>query len=175
MRRIVVLYIFLLFAVAVSAQSNETPVSTPVTADATVEDVYLAKDNGKGKAGDPVSSFLTTDIPIYCVVQLTSTKPAIVKMNFVAVSVSGVRPDSKVVSVSYATTNGQNRVNFTGKPGDSWSPGKYRVDIFLDGNLAKGLVFEIRSGESYVGKALSFQQKGITKGKLTARAKKPQN
>lgn len=170
MRLTIFLGIFLIFASVVSAQSS--PVSTPV-ADVGVEDVYLAKDNGSGKAGDAVSSFVTTDIPIYCVVQLTSTKAATVKMNFVAVSVSGVKPDSKVVTVSYVTKDGQNRVNFTGKPGDKWSPGKYRVDIFLDGNLARGVVFEIQSAESIPAKAEYFQQKGVTKAKLTAKARKP--
>lgn len=170
MRLTILISIFLVIASVVSAQSS--PVSTPV-AGVGVEDVYLAKDNGSGKAGDAVSSFVTTDIPIYCVVQLTSTKAATVRMNFVAVSVSGVKPDSKVVTVSYVTKDGQNRVNFTGKPGDKWSPGKYRVDIFVDGNLARGVVFEIRSAESIATKAEYFHQKGVTKAKLTAKARKP--
>lgn len=175
MRRVIFVFILFVFAGTLSAQTNETPITSTIPTDAGVEDIYLAKDNGSGKAGDPVSSFVITDIPIFCVVQLSSTKPVTVKMNFVAVSVPGVKPDSKVVTVSYATKDGENRVNFKGRPADTWSPGKYRVDIFLDGDLAKGLVFEIRSAESDVGKAAYFQPKGVTKGKLTARTKRPLN
>jgi hypothetical protein len=39
---------------------------------------------------------------------------------------------------------GQNRVNFTGRPDGKWTPGKYRVDIFLDGKAAKNVEFDIK-------------------------------
>ena len=32
------------------------------------EDMYLARDDGSGKAGDAATAFVTNDIPIYCVV-----------------------------------------------------------------------------------------------------------
>ena len=37
-----------------------------------VDEIFLARDDGNGKAGEAVSRFFTTDIPIYCVVQLAS-------------------------------------------------------------------------------------------------------
>src|SRR3954454_1687772 len=49
-----------------------------------VEEVYLAKDDGNGKAGEQVTEFRTTDVPIYCVVLLESNSSTVVKMNFVA-------------------------------------------------------------------------------------------
>jgi hypothetical protein len=110
-----------------------------------VEEVYLARDNGKGKAGDQVSEFNTSDVPIYCVVLLETPAKVTVKMNFVAVSVSGVKPDTKVVSASYTTKEGQNRVNFSGRPEDKWTPGTYRVDIFLDDKIVKNVEFEIKN------------------------------
>lgn len=95
-------------------------------------EIYLAKDDGTGKAGDEATSFVTTDVPIYCVVMLSSSTPVKVKMNLVAVAVAGVRPDTKVVSTSYTTRDNENRVNFTGRPAGQWVPGRYRVDIFVD-------------------------------------------
>lgn len=109
-----------------------------------VEEVYLAKDDGSGKAGEQVTEFRTNDIPIYCVVLLEADASAVVKMNFVAVNVAGVKPETKVVTASYTTKDGQNRVNFTGRPDGNWTPGKYRVDLFLDGKKAKGVEFEIK-------------------------------
>src|ERR1700742_4217485 len=82
--------------------------------DVGVDDIYLAKDDGKGQAGEAATTFRTTDIPIYCIVQLDSTAPATVKMNLVAESVAGVKADTKVVSTSYTTKDGENRVNFNG-------------------------------------------------------------
>lgn len=109
-----------------------------------IEEIYLARDDGKGRAGEQVTEFRTADVPIYCVVLLDSRAKAIVKMNFVAVSVAGVKPETRVVTASYTTNEGQNRVNFTGRPDGRWTPGKYRMDLFIDGRLARDIEFEIK-------------------------------
>lgn len=134
-----------------------------------VEEAYLAKDDGNGKAGEQAAEFSTTDIPIYCVVMLDTQKTVTVKINFVAVSVAGVKAETKVVTASYTTKDGQDRVNFTGRPDGRWTAGKYRVDIFLDGKAAKAVEFEIKGQQAITG-AKSFTQ---PKPK-TARRSKPQ-
>lgn len=134
-----------------------------------VEEIYLARDNGGGKAGEQVTEFRTTDVPIHCIVLLDTRAKAIVKMNFVAVSVAGVKPETKVVTTSYTTVEGQNRVNFTGRPDGRWTPGKYRMDLFVDGRLARNIEFEIRSNAKAVtgtsfgppaGRATSVKRRG---------------
>lgn len=117
--------------------------------------MYLAKDDGKGKAGEQVGEFLTTDIPIHCVVLLDSMAKVTVKMNFVAVNVSGVKAETKVVTASYTTKAGQNRVFFTGRPDGRWTPGKYRVDLFIDGKAATNLAFEIKASAVNAGNSFS--------------------
>jgi hypothetical protein len=117
-----------------------------------IEDVYLAKDDGAGKAGEAVESFFTTDIPIYCVVVLDSVKPTLVKMNFVAVDVKGVKPETRVITVSYKTNGNQNRVYFTGRPEGAWVAGTYRIDIFIDGKLAGERTFEIKKSATEIQK-----------------------
>ena len=94
-------------------------------------EIYFAKDDGTGKAGDMASSFVTTDVPIYCVVLLDSAAPTTVKMNLVAVAVPGVKGETKVVSTTYTTKDNQDRVNFSGRPAGQWVAGRYRVDIFV--------------------------------------------
>lgn len=138
MKVIYTILICLFVAAGAYAQGDQVPGPA-------VEELYLAKDDGTGKAGDQVAEFKTSDIPIYCIVLLDTTARVTVKMNFVAVNVSGVKPDTKVVTASYTTKDGQNRVNFTGRPDDKWTPGTYRVDIFLDGKIAKNVEFEIKN------------------------------
>jgi len=138
-------------------------------ADVAVKDVYLAKDDGSGKAGEPVTSFVTTDVPIHCVVLLDSAKPANVKMNFVAVSVPGVKAETKVVSTSYTTKDGQDRVNFTGRPAKLWVTGKYRLDIFLDGKFVKDLQFDIQKPATATGNAELIGPKRSSKTKVPTR------
>jgi hypothetical protein len=108
-----------------------------------VEQIFLAKDNGEGNVGEAVEGFLTTDIPIFCVVQLNSTTPATVKMILRAVDVTGVKAETNVITVSYKTNGRQNRVNFTGRPEGNWTAGRYRIDIFIDDKSAGSQAFEI--------------------------------
>ena len=76
----------------------QTADPSPPSPPSGIEEAYLAKDNGEGKAGEQASEFRVTDIPIYCVVLLESNQTAVVKMNFVAVNVAGVKPETKVVT-----------------------------------------------------------------------------
>lgn len=123
-------------------QKSENGV-TKAKSDDLVAEIYLARDDGSGKAGDAATSFSITDIPIYCVVNLNSAEPVTVRMNLVAVDVRGVKPDTKVVTTSYTTKNSQNRVNFTGKPVGNWVAGKYRADIFVKDKLVWSRAFLI--------------------------------
>lgn len=105
--------------------------------------VYLAKDDGKGKPGEPATEFSTTDTPIHCVVKLGDTAPVTVKMFLVAVNVSGMKPDSRIISASYTTSDGQNEVFFNGRPQKIWFSGTYRADIFVDEKPFRSLDFVI--------------------------------
>ena len=149
MRAVFLLIILLLTSIAAYSQAAPAAQS--------IEEAYLARDDGEGKAGEQVADFTVNDVPIYCVVLLELPKTAVVKMNFVAVAVAGVKPDTKVVTASYTTKDGENRVNFTGRPDGKWTPGKYRVDLFLDGKIKRNLVFEIKSSAGGVPGAAAFQ------------------
>ena len=134
---ILLLFCFLFgFSVFGQAESDDSEVA--------VEKISLARDDGNGAIGEETTTFLTTDIPIYCSVELSSTKSVAVKMNFVAVEVNGLKSGKNVVMVSYKTNGKQNFVNFNASPADVWAAGKYRVDILLDSKLAESLNFEIQ-------------------------------
>ena len=137
------IFILLIF-IAAAAMPLAAQLPSP-PAGSRIGSVHLARDDGKGKPGEEVSSFTVTDIPIHCVVSFDEPKAASVKMIFVAVDVPGVRRDSKVVTTTYTKKASETSVNFTGRPFDRWHAGKYRVDIYIDGKLAADLAFDIRS------------------------------
>lgn len=109
-------------------------------------EAYLAKQDTDGKAGEPATDFIVTDVPIYCVVRLVSPETTTVRMDLVAVAVSGVKAESKVVSTNYTTRLGETIVNFTGKPHGNWVVGKYRADITIGNKLVASLPFDIKAG-----------------------------
>jgi hypothetical protein len=131
--------------------------------DVRVESLYLARDDGKGKAGETTQNFFTNDIPIHCVVQLDSMKSVTVKMIFVAVKVIGVKPETKVITTKYKTNGEQSQVNFTGKPDKIWIAGNYRIDIFIDGKQAKSIEFEIQKKPQQIEKTKTVGVKKFRK------------
>lgn len=119
------------------------------TGAAGVDNLFLAKDDGTGKPGDPAEWFYSTDVPIYVVVMFEPAKPAAITMRFVSVSVPGLKPESKILSTNYDLKEGNITVWFNGRPfGSYWIAGKYRVDIFVDGKLNKSQEFEIKKADA---------------------------
>ena len=141
LKKFLLLIFCMLIAVSVFGQTERAESSA---ADSIITEIYLAKDEG-GSIGESAENFSTSDVPIYCVIKLETAKPTLIKMNLVAVKVRGVKPETKVVTVSYQTNGIQDQVNFTGKPAGVWTAGSYRVDIFVDGKAAGNKEFEIQN------------------------------
>lgn len=139
-----IICVLFLLGIGLSAQQPASVVDDESSS--AIEDLYLARDDGEGKAGEVTTQFSPGDIPIHCIVMLKEAAPATVKMNFVAVKVNGVKPESRVVSASYSTVQGQNQVYFTGRPHGKWTAGSYRIDIFVNEKLEKSLAFNVKGG-----------------------------
>lgn len=137
-----------------------------------VEEITLARDDGKGGAGEISDSFLTTNIPIHCFVQLNSPGAATIKMNFVAVKASNLKPESKIVTVNVKTSDKQDSVNFTASPEKLWAAGDYRIDIFLDGKLSRSKNFTIQNSQSELSNGKSNSPKIIARPKVVRKSKK---
>lgn len=108
-----------------------------------VEKITLGREDADGNIVADISVFNPKDIPIYCYIDLNSTKSVKVKLNLIAVKAKGLRPDSKVVVVNYKTKNGENNVEFTVSPEKIWKVGAYRFDVFLGGKLAGSKGFKV--------------------------------
>ncbi len=112
-------------------------------AEISVEEISLARDDGNGKPGEIAEKFNTTDRPIYCIIELNAEKSVAVKMIFVAAKANNLKPETKIVTVSYTTKENENGVTFNAAPNGAWAAGSYRVDIYLNNKLAKSRAFEI--------------------------------
>ena len=163
MKIIFALTICLFLCFNLSAQSNQN--NTEIG----VEEISLARDDGDGKAGEIADKFYTTDVPLYCIIQLNSDKSANVKMNIVAVKANGYKPETKVITVSYTTKETHTKVIFNASPEKIWAVGNYRVDILINGKFADSLSFEIEKRATETTNKTKFAPNNKT------RTKKPKN
>ena len=133
----------LFFGLNVLAQGEKTDETD--TAPVEIEQIFLLRDDGAGKAGDETDNFSTADKILHFRIGLSSRKPAMIKLILAATDVGEIKPETTFVTVSYRTNGRQNVVNFSASPEDVWLAGKYRADIFVDGKLAAKKEFEIRA------------------------------
>jgi len=106
--------------------------------------ISLARDDGKGSPGEAATDFKPSDIPIHCLINLSSTKSAVVKMNLAAVSAVGFKAETSLINISYKTNGNQNLVKFKFSPDKHWVSGKYRVDVLIDGVKSGSQTFEVQ-------------------------------
>jgi len=168
MKIFLAIFLCLFFGFNVFGQADQSESNKELA----VEEISLARDDGHGKAGDAANVFTTTDVPIHCFIGLNSMKAAAVKMNFVAVKADGLRPETKIVTVSYKTNGKQDGVNFNASPETIWAAGKYRIDIFLDGKLVKSLEFEIKKSTKEIVKDKQPQPKLAPQTKIKGKRRK---
>jgi len=153
----------LFFGFNVLAQTEEKE-------DAAIENISLWRVGENGKASEETEGFLTTDKPLLFRIQLSSTKPATVKMVLVAVNVPGLKPETKSVTISFTTNGKQNIVNFRATPDELWTAGKYRADIFINNKPAGNKEFMIEKTPQQVDKEAI--PKTVTKPKSVKRIRK---
>ena len=140
----------LFFGTIVLAQTEKTDETENASVE--IERISLRRDDGAGKAGDETDNFSTADKILYFRIELSSRKPATIKLVLVAANVKGEKPETKFVTVSYRTSGRQNVVNFSASPEKAWLAGEYRADVFVDGKVAANKEFEIRAAAQETGK-----------------------
>ncbi len=143
MKFIVTVLLCLFTGLGIAAQTGKS--GENVKPDATI---MLAREDSEGNIIENVKIFSPKDIPIYCYLNLASANVVTVKVSFVAVKVKGIRPNSAFINISYKTREGDNHLEFTGRPPKSWSVGDYRVDVFINGKISVSEEFSVESTDT---------------------------
>ena len=168
MKLVLAVFLCLFLGLNVFSQSEKLSENAGVG----VEEISLARGDGNGKAGDPTDKLFTDDVPIFCFIQLDSEKPATVKLILSAVKAVGLKPESKIVTISYTTKNNENQVNFTASPKGVWAAGDYRADVYIDGKIAKSRTFTIEKSPKEVEKPKPAAPKSLAPRKSVKRSRK---
>ena len=105
---------------------------------ANISDAYLARDP---EGTDPTTVFLP-DEPFYLIVELANAPDdTVVKAVWVAVDVDDVDFDTVIDEAELTTSSGQ--LTFDLSNDDLWPAGNYKVDVYVNDNVAETVEFSV--------------------------------
>jgi len=110
---------------------------------AAIKEIHMAKDNGKGAPGDETDSFDPGDRTLHCVATLKEAKSGTqMKFAWWIVDADGSQ-NQKIKEIDYKTRALENVVHGHLTLPQDWPTGKYRVEVYVNGDLEKAVFFSI--------------------------------
>lgn len=105
---------------------------------ANIKEATMARDYD---GTDPTTTFKRDDV-FYCVVILANAPDdTTVKASWTAVKAVGAEPDTFIDETEL--TSGSNSLHFQLSNTNPWPAGKYKVDLYLNGELDRTLEFDV--------------------------------
>jgi hypothetical protein len=121
--------------------SNSTSVSTSTGA---LSDVHMARDNGKGDPGEETDTFTSKDRTIHCVTTIKDAKSGTqMKFSWYVVEAEGGK-NEKIRDIDYTTRALENVVHGHLIAPRDWPPGKYKVEVYVNGNLEETVPYTVQ-------------------------------
>ena len=109
-----------------------------------IQDVHMAKDNGRGAPGDETLSFAPNDRTVHCVVKLKEAKRGTaMKFSWWIVDADGTK-NQKIKDIDYTTRTLENVVHGHLSLPQDWPIGKYKVQVFVNGDLDRTIAYSIQ-------------------------------
>jgi hypothetical protein len=101
-----------------------------------IQEIHMAKDDG-GKPGDQTDSFAPSDKTIHCVATLKEAKAGTqMKFAWWIVDAEGSK-NQKIKEIDYTTRPLENVVHGHLTLPQNWPSGKYKCQVFVNGDLDK--------------------------------------
>jgi len=114
------------------------------TSTGAIEDLHMAKDDGNGSPGEETSAFSPGDRTIHCVAKLADAKAGTkMKFSWFIVDADGSK-NEKIKDIDYTTRALENIVHGHLTLPQDWPSGKYRVEVFVNGNLEKTAQYSVK-------------------------------
>jgi hypothetical protein len=108
-----------------------------------IEQLSMAKDDGKGAPGDKTNTFRPSDRTVHCLAKLRTPKEGTkVKFAWWAVDVGGAEPEM-LKEIEFTTPGIEETVHGHLRSPRNWPKGKYRCDVYVNDVLDKTIVFYV--------------------------------
>lgn len=109
-----------------------------------IQDIHMARDNGRNAPGDETSSFSPDDRTIHCVVKLKEAKRGTqMKFSWWIVDADGTQ-NKPIKDIDYTTRTLENVVHGHLTLPQDWPSGKYKVQVFVNGDLDRTIHYSIQ-------------------------------
>jgi hypothetical protein len=131
-----------------NSNSNNSNSNSSTGADlgsgAAIKEIHMAKDDGNGSPGDETDSFAPSDRTIHCVANLKTAKSGTaMKFSWWIVDADGSK-NQKIKEIDYTTHALENVVHGHLTLPQDWPVGKYKVQIYVNGDLDKTVFYSVR-------------------------------
>jgi hypothetical protein len=108
-----------------------------------IKEIHMAKDDG-GSPGDETDTFDPGDRTIHCVTTLKSAKSGTqMKFAWWIVDADGTQ-NQKIKEIDYKTRALENVVHGHLTLPQDWPAGKYKVQVYINGDLDKTVFYNVR-------------------------------
>ena len=126
--------LFVLLALLLASLACEASAST-----ANIADVWMSTD----EAGDQRVTSYAQDAIFYAQVDLKNAPDdTVLKAVWTAIDVQDTDPNLVITETEFTTGSGV--INFNLSNDNLWPTGTYKVDIYMNGELAKTLTFDVQ-------------------------------
>jgi len=127
-----------------SGNSNSSPSEVDLGPGLLIKEIHMAKDDGNGTPGEETDMFEPGDRTIHCVTRLKTSKPG-TQMRFSWWIVdSGDTQNTKINDIEYKTKAGDNLIHGHLTMRQDWPVGKYKVQVYVNGDLDRTVFYTVR-------------------------------
>ena len=127
-----------------SNASSRPATETDLGSGAAIKEIHMAKDDGNGTPGEETDTFEPGDRTIHCVTSLKSAKSGTqMKFSWWIVDADGDQ-NRKIKDIDYKTRALENVVHGHLSLPQDWPVGKYKVEVYVNGDLDRTVFYTVR-------------------------------
>ena len=126
-----------------NSNASNTNTASDEGSGSVVKEIHMAKDDGNGAPGDETDSFAPSDKTVHCVATLKQAKAGTqMKFSWWIVDADGSK-NQKIKEIDYTTRPLENVVHGHLTLPQNWPSGKYKCQVFVNGDLDKTINYVV--------------------------------
>ena len=127
-----------------SNSNSNSNTSSDLGSGQAIKEIHMAKDDGNGAPGDETNTFAPSDRTVHCVATLKNAKSGTqMKFSWWIVDADNTK-NQKIKDIDYTTGALENVIHGHLTLPQDWPVGKYKVQVYVNGDLDRTLAYSVR-------------------------------